>query len=631
MDKSDAVKEIDEFCVRLASTGSESKGPSTLNAKHCLLIFVRSFVIAALIFLVSALVLPPSFDDVDDVHMSMIASGVGICSQPDPHIVFGHIFWGQALAWLYSLNSNVPWYGISLCLAHIFALALVFSVFTWERASTARRALLLILYVFSLLSLWANLQFTSTAIFLASAASFVALSTLEVGTLSKSGKAAALTLATLALVAASLLRLNAAFIVVALFVGLICCRFASVNFSLQDGVGKGLKRFSRSKLCAGLLIAVCMFVTVGGLRIANSAHYTLDPKWRAFEEMRWVMVQICDYGKVSYSEKTKPFFDSVNWTESDLKLCERYFYPIDPILFSMANVKSLLSHFPGTRSDLSPDMVLHEVGYNVFNPLVLPAILLAFTLLPLSNTRIVSIRRQFAYLACLVGVLACLLVFMKLVFRVTIPVSAWALLLAIYYCDESKLKSARSIISTYLSAIPFTSRIPRETLYENAREFGLLALSPVILLAMLVVGVNTGRCATLATMREEFKTALTTTHKQFNGTLYVMPSLVPFGVISPFENPRDYFGDMVVVVPYFAPTPLRKIETRVIPDTLLPYLDDGVYAFSNDKCNARLKDYYWDHHQLRVSFRPCYGNRTVQVFKLEVDKGTKYNTISERN
>lgn len=625
MDNSDTVKEIDELYVRLATTGSDSKGPSFFGAKHCLLIFLRSAGIASLIFLVTTLALPPVFDGVDDAHMMLIASGIGACQQPDPHIVFGHIYWGQTLAWLYNQNADVPWYGISLCLAHIFSLAIILSVFSWERASTPKKALLLGLYIFSLISLWTNLQFTSAAIFLTAAACLALLSTLETGSLSRSGKAVAIVIAIAALMAAAAIRPYGAILMVGIFAGLICCRFATLNFGFKDGLAAGIKQFASSKLFRGLVVVASMLGFLFVFLRVNDDYYKLDPKWLAFERERAPMVAICDFQQVVYSEKTKPALDALGWTNSDLELFQNYYYPIDPTLFSVKNAQTLLHESQGLRNDLSPLMVLREVCRHILNPIVLPGMLIAFALLPLSNSRIVSKRRQIVYVIFLVGLIAYLLLFMKLVMRITIPFSAWTLLLAIYYCDESKLASTRSIISSYLSALPFASQTRRESLYAMGKKVLAFAIAPLVVLAVLVIAVNADRSVAQTRFRQKFKDCLTAIRQKAPGAkLFITPSFVPFDSMSPFENPRIYFEDMAILIPYFAPSPLRKVEPQVIKDTQLPLLDDGVYMFSSRYMNERLKDYYWNHHRLRVAFDPIYVREKIKlrVFKARVVPNT---------
>lgn len=632
MNRSDApVKENDALRVKPASDESHGNDCLKLNAKHCLIIFLRCFLFSALIFLAITTLLPPTFDGVDDAHIMMIASGVGPCQQPDPHIVFGQVYWGRALVWLYSQNGDVPWYGLSLALAHIFSLALILSVFAWERASAVKRSMLVALFVLYLLTLWTSLQFTTASLMLAEAASLVVLSTLEVATLSRSGKAMALALATLALVAATSIRFMSALMMFAMFAGLICCRFAPANLRFKNGLNKS--RITKSKLGAGLLTVLVMLGILIGLEAGNQAFYKLDPRWSAFEGMRATMVAICDYQRIPPREKAKKILHALNWNKSDLELFENYYYPIDPTLFSVKNARTLVNQSQGWRS-VSPAMVLHEVQVNLLSIYVLPGLILACALLPLANKKLVGSLRQIAYVVLLAGLLAFLLLFLKLVMRITMPVGAWALLLAIYYCDESKLTSTSSIISCYLPYIPFAERIPRQRLYAQGKKLIALALSPLVVLGVNLIIINADISGDAARLRPEFKSSLAAIRNKVTATLYIAPSIIPFELISPYENPRAYFGDMAILIPYFAPSPLREIKPRVIKDTLLPLLDDGVYVFSSKYLNKRLKKYYWVHHRLRVSFQPYHINEklNVRVFKAKVmvDAPGSANRITEK-
>jgi len=371
-----------------------------------------------------------------------------------------------------------------------------------------------------------------------------------------------------------------------------------------------------------------------GFLKANNDFYKLDPRWLAFERERAPMVAICDFQQVSYSKKTKPTLDALGWTKSDLELFQNYYYPIDPTLFSVKNAQTLLNESRGLRNDLSPPMVLREVLRHILNPFVLPAMLIALALLPLANTSIVSRRRQAIYVVFLVGTLAYLLLFMKLVMRITIPFSAWTLLLAIYYCDESKLASTRSIISSYLSALPFASQTPREPLFAKGKKVLAFAMAPLLVLAVLVIGVNADRSVAQTRFRQTFKNCLTAIRQKTHGAeLFIAPSFVPFDSMSPFENPRVYFEDMALLIPYFAPSPLRKIDPQVIRDTQLPLLDDGVYAFSSKYMNERLRKYYWKHHRLRVAFDPVYVREKIKlrVFKAKVLPNTKAENARAEN
>src|SRR4029077_5929082 len=68
----------------------------------------------------------------------MIASGTGICTAPDAHLVFTNIVIGHALNWLYIAVPNVPWYGAYLFLTHFAAqVAILYCALTIGRQCTA--------------------------------------------------------------------------------------------------------------------------------------------------------------------------------------------------------------------------------------------------------------------------------------------------------------------------------------------------------------------------------------------------------------------------------------------------------------------------------------------------------------
>ncbi|MDP3509118.1 MAG: hypothetical protein Q8T09_14175 [Candidatus Melainabacteria bacterium] len=165
-----------------------SSSENELRVRDVIFILCRSFLVAAAIFVLCVLVFPPCYGAIDDVHLTMIVSGVGVCPRPDYHILFPHIWLGQLLSWLYSAQSSVPWYGLLLSLANVFSYSLVLSVFAWERPSALRKALVGLFTLVSMVALWTSLTFTSTAIFLGAASTVVAMSALENKNLGRSSR-----------------------------------------------------------------------------------------------------------------------------------------------------------------------------------------------------------------------------------------------------------------------------------------------------------------------------------------------------------------------------------------------------------------------------------------------------------
>ena len=71
--------------------------------------------------LLTVVVFRPSYETNDDVFMTMIASGKGLCPAPDEHLIFTNVIVGQGLKRLYSACPGFPWYGCYLLLVHYAA------------------------------------------------------------------------------------------------------------------------------------------------------------------------------------------------------------------------------------------------------------------------------------------------------------------------------------------------------------------------------------------------------------------------------------------------------------------------------------------------------------------------------
>ena len=92
-------------------------------AKRFPLLFAISVV--SLLECLTLLLLHSCYETNDDVFITMIASGTGICTAPDAHLVFTNIVIGHALNWLYIAVPNFPWYGAYLFLTHFAAQAAI--------------------------------------------------------------------------------------------------------------------------------------------------------------------------------------------------------------------------------------------------------------------------------------------------------------------------------------------------------------------------------------------------------------------------------------------------------------------------------------------------------------------------
>ncbi len=570
----------------MAGTDNLSSSEHVLRAPDVILILCRSFLVAAAIFTLCVLVFPPCYGAIDDVHLTMIVSGVGVCPRPDCHTLFPHIWLGRLLSWLYTAQSVVPWYGLLLSLANVFSYSLVLSAFAWERPSALRKALVGLFTLVSIVALWTSVTFTSAAIFLGAASALVAMSALENKNLARSGKVLVLIVSAVAMCFAGLIRVDSARLMLLLFGALLICRFA---FSQ-----------STAKLLLGLAFSAAIFTAVQVQEYIDQSYYAREPGWSYFFRFNKSINKICDFHRLTYRSDTRKYFDTVGWNENDLDVMMAYEFAIDPKLYSCESAEKILSFFPIFRSDLSLPMVLEYGGKYIGTKLVLPSLLLAILLFPfLDSGRLGRMRYSFVSLGVL-GVLLYLLCCMKLETRITLPLFAWLALLALYYCDDGRLAQRLRLAA---------KQTPRK----------LTVCAGVIAVALLTVCAGYWQYSAEASRaRVQLKSSCLALQR-LNGSLYVIPSTVPLGLVSPFENARDYFSSMRILIPYLAATPLvdYSVDKETQKEARIPFLQPGVLLCTTDT-SRRFKSYYLDHRNKNVVFKPCYSDELIHVYKAEI-------------
>ena len=229
----------------------------------------------AAIFALMAGLLPIHFEANDDVAMCAIASGK-YSGAPDGHIVYINALFGWLLAGLYSLTRAVEWYTVVFCVVQVVAMTGITYAFVTERKlHIALKVLLIVfLYVF-----WARIiiafQFTTTT-----------------GLLCASGCIALLKpnrkwhwAGFLAIVVASLLRLQAAAMVGLLFAPMLLARL------LDD-----------KKLFSWLIVTLLLvFLGYVGDRLCYRS-----PEWKEYMEYNALRAYINDNPNADLAEWELP-------------------------------------------------------------------------------------------------------------------------------------------------------------------------------------------------------------------------------------------------------------------------------------------------------------------------------------
>lgn len=542
----------------------------------------QSFLVALCVFVICIIVFPPYYGIIDDIHMTMIVSGTSVCPQPDCHILFPNILTGKLLSWLYTKENRFPWYGTALYLSNLFSFTLILAVFKWERASKVRNCLLFAFTLVSLLAVCTHLTFTSTAIFLAASASLALISVFENERLTQSGRYTVMAVSLVSIVVAALIRADSAKLIIGMFAVLITCRFALTGAS--------------KKLAAGLALSVLLFGIVQSIDFADQSYYESKPGWSSFPRYNNVINKICDFKRLSYTPRTKNLFTGVGWNENDLNLFSAYEFGIDPVLFSCEKAERLLSCFPNYRSDLSLPMLAANLHKYVCNRIALPSLLLAIVSGFIVSGRLSQARHLLLVLATLT-ITTALLCLMKLENQITLPLFAWLALCSVYYGNDRQ-------IADWLAGTRKNS---------PAKLSILFALTAATLLG---ASLNYRQlCLEAMQGREQLKLSLSAL-RSLNGSLYIIPSMVPLKLISPFENPRTYFSSMRILIPCFTSTPLinYSVSAEVQKSTRLPLLEPGVFWCTTDSPH-RFVDYFKDHHGLRVEFEQCFANKQLCAYR----------------
>jgi hypothetical protein len=405
----------------------------------------------ALLFAISIAVHAPAFETNDDVVMSMIASGTGVSTQPDEHLVFSSFILGLILKHLYSLFPTIPWYGVYLVGIHYFCqVTILYSLLKW-RYSRAAVFCFAILFGTVGVQLMSRLQFTSTAVWATECGIFVLLSGL---TMRRDGQGRS-SLIMLGwgmglIILGSMVRFEC-------FVGAIAMSAIPLALLiwLQDRSTAPTQRVWR----VGLMAIVITTVAAFGLQEAHKYYYSKDTAWKEYLAFNPYRVKFNDYCWTHYSEETKPVFDSVQWSKNDHDMIRRCFFD-DPKIFGLKNLQAIVDGYPWAIESVSLEK-MQRWWYEILRNVRLWPI---WALIPAqiwwSRDRRFAVR-HFLMLTLSLDALICALMFLKNPpGRVYYPLIAFQALYTLYlmrYCDSSKSQSEQapstdSVMSQFINA-----------------------------------------------------------------------------------------------------------------------------------------------------------------------------------
>jgi hypothetical protein len=303
-----------------------------------------SLLVVAALFAGALAGFTPAFRSNDDTVMAMIASGIGIATVPDPHLVYIHLDLGRLLAALYRRAPAVPWYGLLQVVAQLAAHAAVLGVLLtdapWRRALAAY-----LLFALAVgLPLLITLQFTTTACVVTSAGFLCLLSSPGPPGLEPSWRRAAV--GTALAVLGSLIRIEA---------------FALTLLVALPVVIVVLARRDRAGRATTIAALVAILLGAGALRLRDRAVYARDPGWASFLELIHALSPLVNFGRAPYGPDTADLYARLGWSQNDAALLFSWYYA-EPDVFPAERMRALVAAAAARRPVLDGAVAHRQLG-----------------------------------------------------------------------------------------------------------------------------------------------------------------------------------------------------------------------------------------------------------------------------
>ncbi len=163
-----------------------------------------------------------------------------------------------------------------------------------------------------------------------------------------------------------------------------------------------------------VFLAMTTLLSVAALEFDRYS-YSQDPAWEGsvsfFKQVRWLN----SFQNLAYTEGTKPFFDSIGWTENDLNLFKNNYF-MDPGTYSAEKIRRVNDHFSEWTFDKNPQGTFGMMFSNPFTVVELVFFFIALLFIPAG-----SFGFAFLYLAWVFLVLLFFRLFLWIPERIYMP------------------------------------------------------------------------------------------------------------------------------------------------------------------------------------------------------------------
>lgn len=382
-----------------------------------------SLAVVSLLFALYFVFFTPYFDVADDGLMCLTAAGTAVTTAPDPHLLFSNVLVGHLLAELYGRFPSFPWYGTYLLAVQFCAHVTILCLALRSGRGWWRIAAFLVFFLSMGVLLLNDLQFTSTALLAGIAGAAAVLQPLSFRRTEERRRPAvrAYVAGVILLVVAALVRYEAIQLIAGIFLPLVL--IASMMVRRVAVIARSV---------AAVLVAGSLVVAAG---VYDVQSYKRDPGWRDWPEWRTLFVQLFDYARVVYGDRTKPVYDEVGWTRNDYRLLRSNFIA-DDNTYSIQAMSRILTR--GAELERrQPYQWLAAITVVAFQLATVPVLVICPLLAFWVCTLAVSRRHCLVVLGCLILVIAAsgylLAVLQRLPPRVFFPLASFPAVVAVCY------------------------------------------------------------------------------------------------------------------------------------------------------------------------------------------------------
>lgn len=379
-----------------------------------------AFAVVSSLFLLTLLVITPTYDVNDDPAMALIVSGNGTLNGPDEHLLYSNVLIGKLLKQLYQSVPLFPWYGSYLLLAHFISYWVLLYVLLLRDRQFLGIIGFLIFYLVTGIYFLTHLQFTSTSFLLALSGMSLILTNL-IQDAEGDPKSWLKWGGVLCLIVSSLIRLQA----FQMFV------LASLPLLLV----LTYRYLRKIKIVSYVVAAALISIGVLGTSYYDHQFYQQDQDWQKFVEYHSELAQVTNYAQIPYTDQTKPMFDEVGWSLFDYWMLRKWIY-LDRETYTF----SQLNKFKERSDELSfrkiPQITGVRIGITVAaftNPTFLFCCAASILLIWQMKDILWQRRTIIWMLIWTVSLMLWLVIYKKLPERVYIPLISYPYFIALFF------------------------------------------------------------------------------------------------------------------------------------------------------------------------------------------------------